>query len=502
MAEYASALVERGRRPAIAGLRLPSPFALSWILSALLVAAFELKVPSTVLWALALGILACGARLMQRRPIDAIAILPVISLIGPITSLGAATGASVQLGDLYLALIFAYFMVARGLAGRIALGPERVRIGAIIILTFIGWCFSIDVMASIVPVIGLLQFLLVYVVTLNTVRDRKDAERVLWGWVGAVALSSALIISAYVRGEALLLGVDQAYQSEFRSLTLTSDSFLFRATFFVPGVIFPLGAATAMTAVLLLFPQRRGWLPQVALGVFLATDLLAMGLLGNKTAMFATAVGAILMVAWTSRSRFGALRVTAAAGVVTGMLLVGFALIREVMTPAQLLLFFNRLGEGASFWERTVVWRRVAEHMIESPHALYLGLGPEMSIRRVDHPLFNRLFYAGASGQGGAVDSGYVYVVINYGILNLLLIMSIVLAAWRMLTNKLLNEIDWIALSMWLCITIWMIMMISQQSGVSKPVLMIIQVLAVCHALRSKTEWFVGRDVAKATASG
>lgn len=472
---------------------LPGALALSWLLCTLLVAAFLLKAPGSLLWLVAIGVLACGARLMERRPADALSILPVVSLIGPITRLGSTGGLAVHLGDLYLGLICAYFLIGRGLEGPIALGRERVLIGAIVVLAFLSWCFSIDMIASIVAVIGIVELLLAYVITMNVVKDRDDAERVMWGWVGAAALSSALIILAYVRGETLLLDIDEVYRNQFRALSASSTDFLFRASFFVSSVIFPLGAATIATAVLVLFPRRHAWLPQLALGAFLVTDLLAMGLLGNKTAIFATGMGAVLMMVWAFRSRFGALRVGLATLAVLGVLLIGYGALREVMSPAQLLLFLTRFGEGESFWARTAVWRKVGDFLIATPHPLYLGLGPDTSIRRPDHPLYQQLFFGGGVQQG-AVDSGFLYVVLNYGLFVLLISVAIVLRTWNYLTGQLLRRIDPLALSLWLSIVVWMVMEITQQHGVAKPALMIVQVLAIVHASWDRPISFFGRD--------
>jgi hypothetical protein len=388
-------------------------------------------------------------------------------------------------------------MVARGLRKPIALGPDRVRIGAIVLLVLFSWAFSIDAFSSIVPIVGIVQLLLAYLITFNVVKDKQDAERIMWGWLCAVALSSALIVSAYSRGEVLLLDIGESYQSQFRELTLSNVSFLFRATFFVAGVVFPLAAATVATAVSLLFPRRGGWHRQLVLGSFVMIDLLAMGVLSNKTAMFATSGATALMLVWVYRSKFGFARVSAALAVIFGVLFLGYLLIREVMSAGQFLLFFARFGEGASFWERTAVWRGVGDYLITSPHALYLGLGPDVSIRRMDHPLFQRLF-AGGGRQQGAVDSGFLYVVLNYGLFVLLLGLGMTIGAWRYLTRALLRNIDPLALSLWLSITVWLIMEISQQHGVSKPALMIVQVIALVHVARSRSGNFFAANFGNA----
>ena len=158
----------------------------------------------------------------------------------------------------------------------------------------------------------------------------------------------------------------------------------------------------------------------------------------------------------------------------------------QVMSSAQMSLLFARAQSAASLLERFRVWKNVVEYLLTYPHAMLIGLGPDMSIRRGDDPLVRQLFN-GAGVQQNAVDSGYLYLLLNYGIFVTLLVVGMALRTLTRLTKMIPSLRDPTAIALWVSIAVWIVMAITQQGGVSKPLFITAQFAALATALYAKS---------------
>jgi hypothetical protein len=477
----AAARGERRRMTSIAAeLPLARPggaYRLSWVLLVLLVAGFVLKVGTPVLMLLGAALLVCGFLLMTRDMAAALCILPAIALLGPIVRREIGGGASLNLGDVYVLMLLIAATFHVGFDRPIYLGRHGRWLALVAALVGVSWVASIDIVASSVAMVGLVQLAVIYLLTLNFLRE-EDGDRVIDAWIWAVTLSSILVIAAYARGESLLLGSEATGATDFAAL-LASDVAFYRATFFVTGFIFPLGT---MIVVLVERLYRGGAVgkARAALVGALLVDSVALLIMGNKTAMGAAALGALLVV---GGMRFQRTRARRQAVLVMVMIAVTAGVIRAVqgvMADAQLQLLVARLSDQSSFMERLAVWRNVGEFLLRSPHALWVGLGPDVSVRGSHNPIFNELFMGNGFVQG-AVDSGYLYVALNFGIVVLGVVAVVTLATLVRLAPTARRGDSAVARSAWLVLAVWTIMAATQQHGIAKPVALFVQCLALAE---------------------
>jgi hypothetical protein len=220
------------------------------------------------------------------------------------------------------------------------------------------------------------------------------------------------------------------------------------------------------------------------LGAGLVLDVVALGLLGGATVGGAVAIGLVFLAFWSLWLPHGFQRVMVLLlVVVAGGGAIALAMM-QVMSSAQLKLLFARAQSAASLLERFKVWKNVVEYLLTYPHAMLIGLGPDMSIRRGDHPLVRQLFY-GAGAQQNAVDSGYLYLLLNYGIFVTLLVVGMALHALNRSAKMIRSFRDPAAIALWVSIAVWLIMAITQQGGVSKPLFITAQFAALATALHA-----------------
>jgi hypothetical protein len=156
------------------------------------------------------------------------------------------------------------------------------------------------------------------------------------------------------------------------------------------------------------------------------------------------------------------------------------------MSPAQLKLLLARSQSAGSLFERFKVWKNVMEYLLTNPHTMLIGLGPDISIRRGDDPLVRQLFN-GAGVQQNAVDSSYLYLLLNYGIFVTILVVGIALRTLTRLTKLITHFREPTAIVIWLSVAVWMVMAITQQGGVSKPLFITAQFAALASVLYARS---------------
>jgi hypothetical protein len=447
--------------------------AIGWGASLALAVAFLVDAPVAVLWLAGAALLASGALLALQCPMYGLVFLPVTVLLGPILRV-AAGPIQVNLGDAYVGMLI--LTVGVSMASRpLAFSPSRNLLLIATALVLISWLFSADGGDSMVAVMGFVQLLAAYVLTLNLVRTREDVRHILLSWVAAVAISCSLVVIAYLQGRMLLIGADPDAVAEMGARS--STRVLFRATFFIAPFIFTLTSALLLSVALLVLDvdtgSRRVWL-FLLVPVFILTAMA----MGNMSVLVGVTVGVAGIVVWSvlfPRVGRRTLGLTAGAAVIGLLVAVGTA---QLVEGVQLLLLRERLSDTTSLQLRFGVWRNVVEYLGATPKVFLVGLGPDISIRSVELPVLRELFL-GSGVQQEAVDNSYLYVALNLGVPALVVgLMLVVGVLWR-LTKLVLRRPNALAVAIWVTVVAWLVMSVTQQSGISKPVLFLAQALAL-----------------------
>jgi hypothetical protein len=273
----------------------------------------------------------------------------------------------------------------------------------------------------------------------------------------------------------LLIGADADAVAEMGARG--STRVFFRATFFVTPFIFTLASALLVSLALLFLDRAAG---RLRAWLFLSVPLLVLtGIaMGNMSVLVGVTVGTAGILAWSLRfPRVGRRTLGLAAGAaVIGLLVVLAA--GQLVEGVQLLLLRERLSNPTSLLLRFGVWQNVIDYLGATPKVFLVGLGPDISVRAVELPVLRELFL-GSGVQQEAVDSSYLYVALNLGVPALVVGLTIVAGTLWRLSRRLVSRPDALAVALWVAIIAWLVISITQQSGISKPVLFLAQALAL-----------------------
>jgi O-antigen ligase len=349
-------------------------------------------------------------------------------------------------------------------------------------LIALSWVFSLDRAASAPSIVGIFELLIVYFLTINVVRSREDIQQILDGWVLAITFGSVLVVVSYLQRTILIIGAEDTAKQNVDSVAGGERS-LFRASYFVAGFYHPQACAIASIVTRLLFPPNRRVSYKVVMLLALFINISCMVLMGSTTIIGVVAFATILALLWSFRGEGGAVRF-ARAMFVAAVGSIAVAILLPVLMPrAQILLLVARLGQHESLLLRLPVWLNVIHYLLETPRALLFGIGPDASVRLLDKTSFVWRLFLGGGTQQGAVDNGYLFILLNYGVLAFLLLMSMVGRLAFRLTRMLMHRVDPLALEPWLWIVTWAAISLTQQHGVDKTALLFVQGFALAALL-------------------
>jgi hypothetical protein len=449
-------------------------YACYWVLLSAFVLSFVVKAGFGTRWLVGALIVGVTFLLYRRSPVHALCTLPGALMLGVIARVPLG-GVGMHFGDAHLLAVTLMFLGATGLAGRIVLGtPGFAPLLAVVIV--ISWLFSMNVEASTITMVGLFELGLVYGLTLNLVKSDADVATLLRAWCGTITLCSLLVIISYVQGEPLILDAREGFSGTFETLKLSATTFL-RASFFITSFNFPL-ACTLVILVVSLFLTRHSIVGGSALAIALLINLGATVLMANKTVMAAAAIASLVTLGYIARYKrfWWTLVGVTVAGMVLSKAVLHYT--DRVISPQQALLFFERLGSHESFVIRLTTWKSVVAAVFASPHALLIGLGPDVSTRSGD-PFFTAIF-----GQEHAVDSDYLFILLNYGIIVLVVYLLFFVRAFRVLLLRMVRLRHATPLLLSACMLTWLIVGITQQGGAAKTMALIVQVAAIVELIR------------------
>ena len=442
----------------------------------LLVISFLLKLPTTYNNVAAGAILIGTYFLYKKIPILGICTLPFALLLGVIVRFKFGS-VSINLGDFVIFTIVTSFFV-NTYSGKINIklfqSPQFALIGFLLALCTI---FSIDLLSSLITLITIVEMFFVFLITMKSIQSTSDKYSLINSWIYAVSLSSILIILAYFKGIPLIITEDVGFKNQYINL-IQGDNFFYRASFFVAPFIFP-HACVIISLFILLFFKEKYKLENVLNVLLLLINVIAMILMGNKSVMGGVVISITAFLLWAMRFKLFFRKIVFFTGIffIAGLILN--ALLTQIISAGQLNLFYDRFGNNRSFDLRLGVWSNVVLELFNNPHMFLIGLGPDVSIRNAGTPFFQNLFRAGGIQQG-SVDSGFLFYVINYGVI---ITTIIILTFYKTLVtiHKRFKREPFLYALLFFPVLCWFVMSFTQQHGISKPAFLIIHYFAIVY---------------------
>ncbi len=459
---------------------------LGWVLSFLLVLLFLLDYSFGQRMFLGVVILLIGVFLGIRKPLLAFSLSFPVLMLGYSLPVSSNSSASLYIGDLYIFILLSILLSRIFKNHKIITFGFKSKIYILFFLLSICWIFSLDFIASLVTMISFVQLFVVYLFTINYIKDKEEIIFFLKTWIFTVSLCSITVLIAYFMGKTLIIGLTDDYQEYFKN-SLESGISLVRPNFFVSGFIYAF-APVILLLFLFLLIKENNYLNYFIYLILFLINCLTLIILNNKTVFFSLLLTFLITLFINIKSRKILKRTSFGILILTLLIYTIAFYIDNIIPIEQLYLMTERLSNNSTLDARIGVWKHIMGYVFSDIKTLTLGLGPDISIRKLDLPIFNSIFINNEGNREQAADSGYIYILLNYGIFILLLIVNAIISVCRINLveiKKIGKSYQLIPLFLFLTFTLWAIMMFSQQPGISKSLIFPVQAYAFSFLLNN-----------------
>ena len=281
------------------------------------------------------------------------------------------------------------------------------------ISTIVG--YLIGNLTSLKSLIYLLQFVLIYILTISYVDSKKWSKMLLIAWTLTIFLSSILVINSYFNGIELINFGDDFYEQ----VNKNDINYFFRASFYYGGYIFSVGI------VLLCLFVRQLYLTKLSdkiTGLLISlVCLIALLLTFNKT-VFVSLLAAlsIIIFKYYNFSTKKIKRKFFYFFISLFIILTTFIIsITNKIDNNQILYLFASVENLSSLNARFIVYKTALINFFDYPLGWVFGMGPDFleNVNSIDFRMSNRGYYE------GTVDSGYISYLIELGFINFILLL-------------------------------------------------------------------------------
>lgn len=279
--------------------------------------------------------------------------------------------------------------------------------------------------------------------------------------VAVNAVVQAGLVAGFVMITALFMGINlNDFTTDPEGVTRSElDSvYFFRGSFFYTNIFYVLGVAAIFTSNF----REEVWASRLVRNTLPILTYLAVLLYLNKTSIIAMGVVFVISVIFSTMKVANIL----GGAVFFCALTIGYLVLIDLFPATQMFLNLSSLQD------RFGVLATFGEQIFHDSHRLVFGYGPESLIRVNDWSL--ERFKMGQIGLQGTVDSTYLSVIIEFGILGILLLVGLLI----FVLLRLFKSSDSL-----------------KASGASKALFLSVLYIAVCAATQvigySKVGWLV-----------
>src|SRR4030042_4918769 len=373
--------------------------------------------------------------------------VPLVALIGPIISLDIAGVATVTIADFYLMILTIVF-VTRTISGKNIVFIGRYAHVFILFLTFLllSYVFSNSIFHSTLAFINLSQLCIISLLSINVIRTRRDARRLLAFWVGAAIICSIMVCIKYFRNDPMLVRYENIYGVYDIEIMKEKAISFYRATYFYAGFGFILTISTIILLIDLLYSNHSKILFRLfrLFKLFLLMFLgFTMFIMNNKTGIFTFCIiGVIIIFPWSGiighRNRFNIYRVVVGVFAISLASLVVVSGVVLLISVDQIVAGIQRIEDQSSLSQRLEIFGNALDFLIHNPKALLVGIGPDIITRAgiedvsVEILLLNRTYGL----YEGAIDSSYVGAIVEYGLITVAVFLLIIYHIMKSLYKK------------------------------------------------------------------
>ena len=410
--------------------------------------------------------------------------------LGPVVRTELIAVGMVTLGDIHLLILMTGFTFRAMKQGRFSLGPFSAAMALLAFFSILTVAFASDFRSVTAGAISQIQVAIVYFLTINLVRQEKDAALLLRMIGFAVVVSATMHIVAYAQGRTLLLSMQEIGNdvvSQYEEIQWTLNLIYNKTSFFYGSFIASCTVGMTLAATHLTLSTERPRLLAFWAIVGLAA-LLSSLVGGNRTPLVATGVSCAIILGVLlrkfPRKKWIFRRIIMICIVGPIMLATAFFLQWSITKEAQFESFRIMFMETAwdSMSERFLMWRAAMDYVIRFPKEFLIGVGPDVLTRGAKLSVVQLMMnIPGLSIQLPSFHNFYIDVIFQNGIFFFSIAAYIIAATLTELVRRFSRLDDSIARDCLFALLAWLVMWNSHATGWSKPVLILSEILGLAH---------------------
>ncbi len=458
-------------------------FYITWMCWFSIAAIFTYDTLSQLIPLIAIFCMASSILLILQSPVWGLYLLPMAMMLGPIYRFDLFKVGFITIGDLYSLLMIARsFYLGRNRFCIKFKVNKYLLVGALLII--LSSILSESLSASIVGMIKIIQYTLLYRVTRLLVTREYQIDILLKMWVAATSICAIMMMWLFYVKDTNLQMLMISGESQ-ANIDLSQSGVLLRPTFFYTNIFIPLGFGIVICTSLLALPGfKEKMLTKLLLIMALCVNTIALLLNNSKSMIFPVVfVCAALLIwrIWKSLATFNVISLILIMVFFPIVIIYGFTFISNLVGAYQIEAMANRISDLSSLEMRMSVWTSVFEKLVQDPIRLFFGFGPQATARQGDQGAISQLLTGVLGNKEGAFDSTPIGLIVEYGFMFFILIV-ISLVSWAHSVWKyFIATRDSYAVLFLLLFLVAAVCHVTQQYGLSPAGLIVLQLFAVAR---------------------
>lgn len=459
----------------------------------LTIVLFSASLPRNLQYAVVAIAFVFSIRLMHRDYVQAVYLLILVMSIGPVVYVGIPNLGNFNLADVFLIFLSLFFFIKYA-PKRIYFGPfdRSVKFLAMLFVASIVLCD--DRKSVLVSALSIVQFALVYIITINVIKTHRQANNLIVMIALGVTVGAALHLVFYSRGLSLWLASDSSGLKFLQTGEIgdhfsvaTARNQFFRTSHFYGPFIVPCGVA-------IVFGVMSLWLGSIYNRWYLFYWILVIGIVmssllitGNRTILLSCVISVVGLFA----IRFTAAPVTfwrrrflpvifLMLICIVGAFIVQRSMLNDSQRQAYLEAIFGDASSSMS--QRFSMWSHACHVFSENPKILLFGVGPDLAWRNPDNAKIGQIMFIPAMQfQVPSYHNFYFDLVLNFGIMFFLAFLGIIVGTIRQLVKTFWHGWDEVSGACLCAILMWLISWITVSMAWGKVLFILAQLLALSH---------------------
>jgi hypothetical protein len=449
---------------------------ITFILYSLLAFAFAVSAPELIIYILGAIAILSSFVLMLNNYVGSLYPIVLVTHIGPIIRVDISKIGIITLGDLYIVMLLAVFII-RIIKNKLPPIPYIQIFLAMTALSLVTFIMAADVWVSIPGIINLIQISIIYFIVYSEIKTTKDADGMLISIGIGVLISAVLHLIFYSRGESLALSGQDSGQISALLGELLSPDYIRTAFFYVSfhassTIAIVLGLRYSMR-----LSERNS--PLVFFWFVVVVFALCSSLVSSSKTTILTAGIIILYSLFDSKfkNRFFIINIT--------LIAIALIIFNMIVSSQQLeILKDSLLSDSAiSMSERIIMWHDFFQKILFYPKELFFGLGTGLTERVPNNEAVKSImFISNLNFQPFSFHNYYIDIIVQHGIFFFLCFLFIIYTTMVRI-KSIYKKGNILAGDIYYAILAWLIVWMTHATGWSKPVIILSILFGLAHYL-------------------